>query len=460
MAIRRSLPSLKVVFGTYFLTIIVACLLVSALVLLAFNRASDSGLLIPANQTEQRLLKQKQQLEQTSSFQARLLPKESHYVFLNKDGKVKKSNMSSKLEAAALRVSKGKEVDHNTYGYFMTIERQDGLLLVNYQLVSRYRLSWMNRYLPSAQVIVIIIFTLINLLIFILVTLYFARSLQRQLAPILTATGQIADQDLDFTVGSSNIKEFNQVLTSLDSMRVALRDSLMHSWQLEQEKQNQIAALTHDIKTPLTVIRGNTELLNSTSLSGQQQEFIQYSLKNIGQVETYLQQLSYLAKNSQLQDFHPEKIKVAAFLEELSQNSQALAARKDIKVQFFNDLSDNQLTAYWDKDLLKRALMNIISNAVEHSPKGGQLQLTCHLKDDLFHFTCLDSGQGFSREALEKATYQFFQDDTSRHNRNHSGLGLTIADNIIRLHEGSLNLSNDLKTAAGRVEVILPLTKI
>ena len=55
---------------------------------------------------------------------------------------------------------------------------------------------------------------------------------------------------------------------------------------------------------------------------------------------------------------------------------------------------------------------------------------------------------------------QFFQDDTSRHDRKHSGLGLTIADNIIRLHGGNLSLSNDAKTASGRVDVALPLAKM
>ncbi|EJN94309.1 ATP-binding protein [Streptococcus ratti] len=460
MAVKRPVRSLKLIFGTYFLSIILACSLAAVLVLLAFNMLYNSGLAIPANQTEKILLHQKKQLEKSANFHPQQLPKDSRYILLDKSGKIKKSNMSSKLQAAALRVAKGQEADPSIYGYFMTFERQDGLLVVNYQLVGRYRFSWMNRYLPSAQFLAILIFALINLLIFVLVTFHFARRLQRQLSPIIATTQKIAKQDLDFTVQSSGIKEFNQVLNSLDTMRAALRDSLMRSWQLEQEKQDQITALTHDIKTPLTVIKGNTELLMQTELSENQKTFVGYSLKNIGQVETYLQQLSYLTKNSQLQDFHPEKIKVTAFLEELSQNSQALAATKDIKVQFFNDLSDNQLTAYWDKGLLERALMNIIANAVEHSPKGSQLQLVCHLEDALFQFTCLDSGQGFSRTALEKAKLQFFKDDNSRHNRQHSGLGLTIADNIIRLHGGSLNLSNDAKTAGAKVEVLLPLTKM
>ena len=111
----------------------------------------------------------------------------------------------------------------------------------------------------------------------------------------------------------------------------------------------------------------------------------------------------------------------------------------------------------WDKFLLNRAFMNIVSNAVEHTPSGSQLLLTARVEDDEFKFICLDSGPGFSLESLEKATQLFYQEDKSRQSRNHSGLGLTIANDIIRLHHGSLSLSNDNGTGGARVTIILPL---
>ena len=101
--------------------------------------------------------------------------------------------------------------------------------------------------------------------------------------------------------------------------------------------------------------------------------------------------------------------------------------------------------------------MNILSNAVEHTPSGSQLLLTARVEDDEFKFICLDSGPGFSLESLEKATQLFYQEDKSRQSRNHSGLGLTIANDIIRLHHGSLALSNDDNTHGARVTIILPL---
>ncbi|AYO48022.1 HAMP domain-containing histidine kinase [Streptococcus mutans] len=460
MAMKKSSCSLKMIFTLYFATVSLAFIASLCLFWLAFVVSLNTNLIIPANQTEQKLQRLDKEIKQTGRFKANRLPKDTTYLLLTKDGKIKESTMTKKLQQQVLASYSKKSVNPSDYGYFMVFKPKNEIAIVNYQLKAHYSIAWMNRYLPNVSLLFLILTGLGTLLVFSLVTILFARRLQRQLSPIIAATQKIAKQNLDFTVQSSDIKEFNQVLNSLDTMRAVLRDSLMHSWQVEQEKQNQIAALTHDIKTPLTVIKGNTELLKQTELSETQEAFVGYSLKNIGQVETYLQQLSYLAKNSQLQDFHPEKIKVAAFLEELSQNSQALAATKDIKIQFVNNLSDAQLTAYWDKGLLARALMNIISNAVEHSPQGSQLQLVCHLENELFQLTCLDSGQGFSIEALDKAKMQFFQDDTSRHDRKHSGLGLTIADNIIHLHGGSLSLSNDAKTASGRVDVVLPLAKM
>ncbi|WP_057491375.1 sensor histidine kinase [Streptococcus orisasini] len=456
MAMKKSSRSLKMIFTLYFATVSLAFIALLCLIWLAFVLSLNTNLVIPANQTEQKLQRLDKEIKQTGRFKANRLPKDTTYLLLTKNGKIKESTMTKKLQQQALASYSKKAVNPSDYGYFMVFKPKNEIAVVNYQLKAHYSIAWMNRYLPSVSLLFLILTGLGTLLVFSLVTILFARRLQRQLSPIIATTEKIAKQDLDFAIQTSNVKEFNQVLQSLDTMRTALRDSLMHSWQLEQEKQDQIAALTHDIKTPLTVIRGNTELLNSTDLSDQQQKFIQYSLKNIGQVETYLQQLSYLAKNRQLQDFHPENINLAAFLEEFSQDTQALAAAKAIKVQFFNTLSGAQFTAYWDKELLKRALMNIVSNAVEHSSRRGCLQLSYSLQGEAVLISCLDSGAGFSKEALKKGTLQFFQDDKSRSRTNHQGLGLTIADNIVRLHGGSLKLSND-KHGGAKVEISLPL---
>ena len=315
----------------------------------------------------------------------------------------------------------------------------------------------MNQHFPNADLLMIGSMMVSILLIFITLTFYYASKLSRELSTILKATEKIAEQDLDFQTSQSTIKEFNQVLSGLDHMRVALRESLMENWKAEQDKQNQISALTHDLKTPLTVARGNAELLAMTSLDENQTDLLEHFQKGIAQVDAYVKELSELNKTSFKKTLTLEEIPVKEFVEDIYDQTLSLAQTKQINVVFDKKEIEKETIGNWDRSLLNRAFMNILSNAVEHTPSGSQLLLTARVEDDEFKFICLDSGPGFSLESLEKATQLFYQEDKSRQSRNHSGLGLTIANDIIRLHHGSLSLSNDNGTGGARVTIMLPL---
>ncbi len=78
---------------------------------------------------------------------------------------------------------------------------------------------------------------------------------------------QIASGNLDFTLQDTPLTEFNQALDSVDTMRSALKDSLVQQWDMQNQREIQIAALAHDLKTPLAVIQGNVELLQEEALS-------------------------------------------------------------------------------------------------------------------------------------------------------------------------------------------------
>ena len=83
---------------------------------------------------------------------------------------------------------------------------------------------------------------------------YLSRKLKIQLSPLIMATEQIQKQNLDFEVESSEISEYNAVLNSISEMKDSLKLSLEQQWKAEQSQREQIAALAHDLKTPLTVI--------------------------------------------------------------------------------------------------------------------------------------------------------------------------------------------------------------
>lgn len=455
--IKKREHSLRTLLLSYVVSLTVLSAISSLLILSLFSLSYRFGVVIPANQVESDLSALRSDIETSKVFNPNVLPDGTRYVFLTRDSKLKKSNMPVNLQEESLLNYQFKNAHGGKYGYFQSFERSDGIVIVNYQLSPRYRNAWMNQYFPNADLMMIGSMMVSILLIFVVLTFFYANKLRQQLRPILRATEKIAEQDLDFQTSRSTIKEFNQVLSGLDHMRVALRESLMENWKAEQDKQNQISALTHDLKTPLTVARGNAELLAMTPLDGEQTDLLEHFQKGIAQVDAYVQELSELNKTSLTKTLTLEDISVREFVEDIYDQTLSLAQTKQINVAFDKKDIKKEIIGHWDRSLLNRAFMNIVSNAVEHTPSGSHLLLTARLEEDEFTFICLDSGPGFSLESLAKATQLFYQEDKSRQSRNHSGLGLTIANDIVRLHHGSLSLSNDDNTGGAKVTIILPL---
>lgn len=455
--IKKREHSLRTILLSYVVSLTVLSVISSLLILYLFTFGYSFGLVIPANQVESDLHAVRKDIETSKVFNPNVLPDGTSYVFLTRDFKLKKSNMPVNLQEESLLDYQFKNAHGGKYGYFQSFERSDGIVIVNYQLSPRYRNKWLNQHLPNANLLMISSMMVSILLIFITLTFYYASKLSRELRPILKATEKIAEQDLDFQTPKSRITEFNQVLSGLDHMRVALRESLMENWKAEQDKQNQISALTHDLKTPLTVARGNAELLAMTSLDAEQTDLLEHFQKGIAQVDAYVKELAELNKMSLKKTLTLEEIPVKEFVEDIYDQTLSLAQTKPINVVFDKKEIEKETIGNWDRSLLNRAFMNIVSNAVEHTPSGSQLLLTARVEDDEFKFICLDSGHGFSLESLEKATQLFYQEDKSRQSRNHSGLGLTIANDIIRLHHGGLALSNDDNTHGAKVTITLPL---
>ena len=415
--IKKREHSLRTILLSYVVSLTVLSAISSLLILSLFSLSYRFGVVFPANQVESDLSAVRNEIETSKVFNPDVLPDGTSYVFLTRDFKLKKSNMPDNLQEESLLDYQFKNVHGGKYGYFQSFERSDGIVIVNYQLSPRYRNDWMNQHFPNADLLMIGSMMVSILLIFITLTFYYASKLSRELSTILKATEKIAEQD----------------------------------------KQNQISALTHDLKTPLTVARGNAELLAMTSLDENQTDLLEHFQKGIAQVDAYVKELSELNKTSFKKTLTLEEIPVKEFVEDIYDQTLSLAQTKQINVVFDKKEIEKETIGNWDRSLLNRAFMNIVSNAVEHTPSGSQLILTARVESDEFKFICLDSGPGFSLESLEKATQLFYQEDKSRQSRNHSGLGLTIANDIIRLHHGSLSLSNDNGTGGARVTIMLPL---
>ena len=285
----------------------------------------------------------------------------------------------------------------------------------------------------------------------ILNTLWLRRYLASRLRLFGEVSQKVGAQELDFVVPQAGIREYDQALDAMEHMREALYRSLSSQWAAQQEREGEIAALAHDLKTPLTLIRGNAELLLEESLPEDSRKMAETIAASSQRAEGYVAGLLEACAGTE-EEF--QSCDLALLFEELWKNALPLAAAEEVSLKRESSL---QGTASLQKEHLLRALGNLIENAIEHTPKGGNVYLNGSMTESGWQITILDEGPGFTREALIHGTERLWRGDTSRSFDGHKGLGLWIANQVIKTHSGDLALSN--WTSGGMVTVKLQTTK-
>ena len=254
---------------------------------------------------------------------------------------------------------------------------------------------------------------------------------------------------MDFEIGHSKIKEFEDIMVSFSDMKDNLKISLERQWKAEQVQKEQIAALAHDLKTPLTVIQGNADLMIETELDAEQRLYAGYIVESSNQMQAYIQILIDISRVAVGYRLHVEEIAFSEFLQHLSGYMESLCRAKKVGLQI-NKMSVPE-TLKFDKILIERAIMNVFNNALDYSPQEGTLYVDVRRKGNFVEISVTDEGIGFSKEALQHAREQFFMDDQSRGSKMHFGMGLYIANSIIEQHGGGLILENSEQTHGAKV---------
>ena len=401
---------------------------------------------------------QKPAIASAKAVSAELIPETCKYAVVNTNGEFLSGSMT-KAEATAAwnTIQRGRRTSGislmtvlNAEAYF-PIERQNEMCILEYSALSQFSNEFLREHLPAPGIV--LFWTIIATILaeILLLSRLYGRKISRKLIPLQNATEKIQNKNLEFEVQYSGIQEIDAALRSLDSMKTELKRSLETQWKIEQTRKIQISALAHDIKTPLTVVRGNAEMLNDTDQTGEQKEFTHYILKNADQMEQYIQMLIELSKAEAGYLLRRENVNTKIFLDELYSQIHALVSIKHLKTEFEEKNLPEIINL--DSSLMQRAIMNIVFNAVDYSPDGGLIQFSVSAEKHKFRFTIVDSGKGFSAEDLKNATMQFYQGDSSRSSKSHYGMGLFIADSIVRQHGGSLSIANFSATGGGMVTI-------
>lgn len=403
--------------------------------------AINAGLVVHANYDERRVLDAEPGIQNASTFSPELIPEDIPYVVVDKDTlRVVEGTLDPSREAAAVRTIQNRS-SYQGQAVYRVVEREQEYVVLHYKVRSRFTLPWLRAHFPDYEVTTLIIGILSIISIVLAVTTIFARRLQRQFDRIQKLTVRIRNRDLSMEEERSSIKEFDDVLSSLQEMAKALEESLQAQWRTETRKREQISALAHDIKIPVTIIKGNAELLSLDDQSEEHAGYTEYILNATSRIEQYVSLLIHISKTEQDMAITLRPTSLRDFAAELVQDVSGYVGQRRLEIVL--DLEETvTLEPAFDRELLHRAVMNILTNAADHTPDGGEIRMAVSASNRIVSFRVADSGAGFTREGLEQATQLFYMGDKSRSAKGHYGIGLTFAHNVARLHQGSLRLAN------------------
>lgn len=375
------------------------------------------------------------------------------YALLDKNYQLIETTLDENELEQAMQYATTGASDQNLQKRYLLVTRENEYIVLQYYIGAQYTNEWMNEHLPSPDILLIVLIAAGGIFVCLLLTTRFAKKLRLQLVPLFEATSEVAKQNLDFEVGHSNIKEFEDVLISFSRMKESLKASLEQQWKAEQMQKEQIAALAHDLKTPLTVIQGNADLISETELDEEQRLYAEYISSSSEQMQLYIRTLIDISRAATGYQLNIEDIDLPAYIKQLREQIDALCQTKKIGLQIEIENLPAVLSA--DKLLLERAIMNVVNNALDYSPQGSHISILIAGDKRSLKISVTDAGPGFSQEDLLHAKEQFYMADRSRSSNLHFGMGLFITKSIVRQHGGQLILSNSEKTGGAQVTILI-----
>ncbi len=262
--------------------------------------------------------------------------------------------------------------------------------------------------------------------------LFYRNKLKRPLAELRLASGKISQNDLDFTVTVHSGDELGQLCASFETMRAALAQNFSEMWRQMEERKRLNAAFAHDLRTPLTVLKGYNEMLQASG-DEQTRTTAVTMQRHISRLENYVDTMSQLRR---LEDTQPtyRQTPLKALVASLYESGTIICERSGKRFSMQNRTTSPALSL--DGDLISQVYGNLIVNATRYA--ASQVVLCLDETQEGLLLSVSDDGSGFDKTSLEKAVDPYF----TREKADHFGLGLYTGKMLCEHHGGWLRIEN------------------
>lgn len=286
------------------------------------------------------------------------------------------------------------------------------------------------------SVLLILILTAAMLIIWIY------QGIIRPIKNLEMATLNIQQGNLDFTIPADGNDEISELCANFEEMRKRLKESSEQQMASERGNRELISNIAHDLRTPITAVKGYSEgLMDGVADTPQKQEkYLRIINSKANEIDALLNELTLYAKiDTNRIPYNFNKINVAEYFNDCVEEIGLDLEEKHIGLAYFNYV-DNDVMIIADPEQLKRSVNNIIGNSVKYLDKQQGL-INIRIKDvgDFIQVEIEDNGRGIAAKDLPYVFERFYRADASRNSATGgSGIGLSIVKKIIEDHGGKI----------------------
>ncbi|MDB0439026.1 sensor histidine kinase [Clostridioides difficile] len=254
---------------------------------------------------------------------------------------------------------------------------------------------------------------------------------------------EISNNNLDFHLEYKSNDELGNLCNAFEKMRFQLNKNNIKMWTLIDDRKQLNAAFSHDLRNPLTVLKGYSDYLIKYIPTGKLSykkilSTTQLMSEHIDRIEYYVDSMSNAQR---LEDLVIAKSisNINGFVENLDSNICILSKQTGKSFKLTNKV-DN-INVLFDENIIHRVIENIISNAFRYAKN--KVSILIYLEQEFLTFVIEDDGIGFSKDALNSALKPFYKDKALNNNNSNFGIGLYIAKVLCEKHGGSIAIENN-----------------
>ncbi|RIX51741.1 sensor histidine kinase [Paenibacillus nanensis] len=304
----------------------------------------------------------------------------------------------------------------------------------------------------------------------LLLTYFVSRSIIRPIRSLRAAALKIKDGDLSQElrpqkpVGGGNQNEIDQLSAAFEEMRIRLKHSIEQSLQYEDNRKMLLSHISHDLKTPISAIKGYVEGIMDgiANTEEKRQRYMQTIYRKASDMDQLIDELFLFSKldmHKVVFDF--KTVDIARYLEYLLDEQRFEMEKSDVKL-LFQDASEGPMLAAVDPDKLYRVFTNMLNNSVKYmlhdgAPREHQVTVKVRKEKDFAKIEIEDTGPGIDAEDLPYIFDGFYRAEQSRNSETGgSGLGLAIVKQIVEGH-GGIVWAENRNSGGARFCIKLPL---